>query len=221
MSDKNELVQEVAQMRRNYKTIPLSKKDILSNPFNQFHKWFDETIESQAIYEPNAMALTTVSESGQPSTRVVLLKKFDENGFVFYTNYESRKGKEIQKNSKVSLLFYWGELARQVRIEGNAVVISETSSTEYFQSRPKGSQIGAWVSPQSKVVPSRQPLELKQEELEKEFADKDILPRPEHWGGYIVQPHTFEFWQGRSNRLHDRFRYQQVRNNWVIDRLAP
>jgi len=208
---------DLASLRLNYLLNELVEENVLKNPFKQFEKWFNEALEAQ-ILEPNAMHLATVS-NGKPHGRIVLLKGFDENGFVFYTNYESNKGKEIGETPFASLTFFWGGMERQVRIEGNIVKTSAQESDEYFQSRPHGSQIGAWVSHQSSIV-TRQELEQKQQELEALYANKTI-PRPAYWGGYRVIPERIEFWQGRPSRLHDRILFTKVENDWKIDRLSP
>ena len=208
---------DLASLRLNYLLNELVEENVLKNPFKQFEKWFNEALEAQ-ILEPNAMHLATVS-NGKPHGRIVLLKGFDENGFVFYTNYESNKGKEIGETPFASLTFFWGGMERQVRIEGNIVKTSAQESDEYFQSRPHGSQVGAWVSHQSSIV-TRQELEQKQQELEALYANKTI-PRPAYWGGYRVIPKRIEFWQGRPSRLHDRILFTKVENDWKIDRLSP
>ena len=208
---------DLASLRLNYLLNELVEENVLKNPFKQFEKWFNEALEAQ-ILEPNAMHLATVS-NGKPHGRIVLLKGFDENGFVFYTNYESNKGKEIGETPFASLTFFWGGMERQVRIEGNIVKTSAQESDEYFQSRPHGSQVGAWVSHQSSIV-TRQELEQKQQELEALYANKTI-PRPAYWGGYRIIPERIEFWQGRPSRLHDRILFTKVENDWKIDRLSP
>lgn len=211
---------DLRAMREEFTTSDLSKKDLSSDPFSQFEKWFAQ-VQNGGISMPNAMSLATVSADGQPSIRTVLLKYFDQEGFVFFTNYESRKAQEIDQNPKVALLFFWKELERQIKITGTVDKISTTESVKYFFSRPKGSQIGAWVSNQSSVITSRQLLMSKFEELKRKFQDKQV-PLPSFWGGYRVIPEEFEFWQGRVNRLHDRFLYSKSTNNhWIINRLAP
>lgn len=208
----------VASLRQNYTRNELIEENVLKNPFSQFDKWFKEAIDAE-ILEPNAMCVSTVS-NGKPSSRIVLLKGFDENGFVFFTNYQSHKGIEIEQNKAVAINFFWAELERQVRIEGEIEKVSEAESVEYFHSRPVGSQIGAWVSEQSKVIPNRQVLEEKQVELENKFKDS-IIPKPPHWGGYRVKPNSIEFWQGRPSRLHDRLLFTKVGDDWKIERLSP
>lgn len=211
---------DIENLRNEYSAERLNVKDVDPNPFRQFKHWFEEAVNAR-VPEPNAMTLATVSAEGQPSARIVLLKGFDEQGFVFYTNYLSRKGEEMAANPRVALAFLWLELQRQVRIEGLAEKVDPEESTRYFQSRPKGSQIGAWASPQSRVIVNREEMEKRVEELEKEFQQTSELPRPEHWGGYLVRPAMIEFWQGRTSRLHDRIRYRRSQDQWIIERLAP
>ena len=207
--------------RKIYAKKSLLEEDLNKNPVHQFQQWFYDAKNDDAIEEANAMTVTSVDKEGFPKTRVVLLKYYDEHGFVFYTNYESEKGKALSANPKTCLNFFWPSLERQVIIKGSAVRLSEERSDEYFISRPKGSQIGAMVSPQSQVISGREVLEDRLTELEKEYANKPI-ERPKHWGGFIVKPQSIEFWQGRPNRLHDRFLYSSVnQNEWKIDRLAP
>lgn len=207
-------------MREEFVNAGISRKDLDKDPFSQFEKWFRQAEES-GLAMPNALSLSTVSASGQPSIRTVLLKYFDREGFIFYTNYTSRKAQEIGQNPKVALLFPWLDLERQVVITGRAEKVNTAQSAKYFMSRPKGSQIGAWVSNQSSVITSRQMLLTKFEELMHKFRDGDI-GLPSFWGGYRVRPDHFEFWQGRRNRLHDRFRYlPDPSGGWKIDRLAP
>jgi len=212
--------QELQNLRQDYSAASLSETTININPIKQFDTWFNEAIEAK-LPEPNAMTLATATHDGRPSARVVLLKGFDVNGFVFYTNYLSRKGKEITKNPLGAINFFWGELERQVRIEGTIEKLSKEESEKYFHSRPKLSKFGAVVSPQSQEIPNREILESKMTQLETEYADKDI-PKPSFWGGYILKPRMIEFWQGRSNRLHDRILYKKIDNkNWKKVRLAP
>ena len=207
-------------LRKDYRAEKLSETDVKKNPIEQFDHWFDEALKS-GIYEPNAMTLATASSDGKPSARIVLLKGFNQDGFVFYTNYLSRKGKELAKNPVVALVFFWPELERQVRIEGTIEKVSKETSEKYFQSRPKESQIGALASPQSQVIEDRSLLEKNWQALEKKYADQEI-PKPSFWGGYLVKPQVIEFWQGRSSRLHDRIVYRKAdKNNWKIVRLAP
>jgi pyridoxamine-phosphate oxidase len=212
--------QEIQNLRQDYTAATLSENDTKANPINQFEQWFNEALAAK-LHEPNAMTLATASPSGKPSARIVLLKGFNQSGFIFYTNYLSRKGKEITKNPQGAITFYWGELERQVRIEGTIEKLSKEESEKYFHSRPKGSQIGAVVSPQSQEIDSRDGLEKKWSELETEYADKEV-PKPSFWGGYILNPQLIEFWQGRSSRLHDRILFKKVdKKNWKKVRLAP
>ena len=198
----------------------LNRADLDTDPYRQFERWFDQAIKS-GMPEPNAMSLATVSASGQPSLRTVLLKVYDERGFVFFTNYSSRKAQEIKTNRKVALLFLWAPLGRQVKITGTAAKISPLESMKYFATRPRGSQLGAWASPQSQIITSRSLLEAKFAEISRKFADGHI-PLPAFWGGYRVVPDTIEFWQAGENRLHDRFLYTLDQDAvWHIKRLAP
>ena len=209
----------LADLRKEYTQAALSEESVDINPFVQFDRWFQEALNSE-INEPNAMVLSTVNTSLQTSQRTVLLKAFDETGFVFYTNYESRKAQEISQTPKVSILFPWYELERQVIIQGTAEKVTKTESLAYFLSRPAGSQLGAWVSHQSKVISSRSILEMKLQEMKNKFKDGKI-PLPDFWGGFRIIPHSIEFWQGRSSRLHDRIRYDLETDKWNIRRLAP
>lgn len=210
----------IADIRRDYSLKTLSETEVAENPFLQFADWWQQAIESE-IDEVNAMTLATASLEGVPSARIVLLKGYDEKGFVFYTNYESAKGQELAENPRASLLFFWKELERQVRITGLVEKVSATESDEYFLSRPTGSQIGAWASPQSHVIENRSWLENRVKELETKFSTEQ-LTRPAHWGGYRIKPVIIEFWQGRKSRLHDRIQYTlQENNSWKIERLAP
>jgi len=206
-------------LRRNYKYKSLDQKDVELNPFGQFSIWFEEAINSQ-LYEPNAMILATASKEGKPSVRALLLKGFDENGFVFYTNYEGRKGKELAENNDASILFYWAELERQVRLEGKVEKISKEESEKYFKTRPFKSRVGAWASAQSTVIESRFVIVKKFLKYLFKFHSNNV-PLPPYWGGYILKPDVFEFWQGRANRLHDRVRYRKGDPEWIIERLSP
>lgn len=207
-----------AAMRVHYDLATLDEESAGADPIALFRRWFKEASDA-GLLEPNAMALATVDAQGRPSLRTVLLKDYDDRGFTFYTNYESHKARDIAANPLVSLLFWWDRLHRQVRIEGPAAKVSAEESDAYFATRPLGSRIGAWVSPQSRVIASRAPLESRERELAQRFGD--TVPRPPHWGGYRVRPETLEFWQGRPNRLHDRLRYRAVDAGWIIERLAP
>lgn len=209
----------IAALRKEYLLKEFDEGHLLADPYTQFRLWFKEAIESE-VNEPNAMMLATASPNGQPHARIVLLKGFDHEGLVFFTNYQSDKGEQIKENNQVALTFFWPELERQVRIEGTAKQIHPEKSDEYFYSRPIGSQIGAHVSPQSKVIVNRKFLEDRVREFEKLFSEQPLL-RPEHWGGYVVNPHLFEFWQGRSSRLHDRFLFTCKGSIWQIERIAP
>jgi pyridoxamine 5'-phosphate oxidase len=217
MSDKINL----ADIRKDYTLKDLSIEQTAAEPFAQFRLWLSEALSAQ-VPEPNAMHLSTVSATGRPSGRIVLLKGLDERGFVFFTNYQSRKGQELAHNQWASLTFFWPELERQVRIEGGTELVSARTSDEYFQSRPRGSQIGAWASPQSQQIPSREILEHNIIRLQQQFGHEAPIPRPSHWGGYCVVPELIEFWQGRASRLHDRIIYVKEENkNWHKSRLAP
>lgn len=209
----------IADIRKDYQLKSLTEAEVAKDPFAQFSVWWDEAVAS-AIDEVNAMALSTVSSAGKPSSRIVLLKGFNEQGFVFFTNYKSEKGRQIEQQQFVSLLFFWKELERQVRIEGVATKVTPEESDTYFHSRPVGSRLGAWASPQSQKITDRSVLEQALEKVTAEYAEIAI-PRPAHWGGYRVIPSSIEFWQGRSSRLHDRILYEQVDGVWQISRLAP
>lgn len=215
------MLPKIEDLRQDYRLASLDVSEVERDPFLQFKKWFQEALDAQ-LPEPNAMTLATATPDGKPTLRVVLLKGFDENGFVFYTNYNSRKGQELAVNPYAAVNFLWLELERQIRIEGFVSKVSEAESTAYFQSRPKGSRIGAWASPQSTVVANRQVLERQMQALLDTYKYTDEIPRPEYWGGYLVQPTLIEFWQGRSNRLHDRVCFTlQANGSWKIERLAP
>jgi len=210
----------IAEIRKEYILRSLSEKDVTSDPFQQFEKWWKEAMDSN-IEEANAMTLATASNDGIPSARIVLLKGLDKKGFIFFTNYDSFKGQQLLENPRACLVFFWKELERQVRITGLVTKVSDKESDEYFNSRPKGSRIAAWASPQSQVIANRNWLEENEKKLQKQF-ENTAIERPPHWGGYCVIPINIEFWQGRQNRLHDRINYSLEENgDWLIERLAP
>ena len=210
---------KIAAMRQDYKVGELLESSVPPEPWELFSSWF-EIARKAKILEPNAMILSTVTEDGQPTSRVVLLKDFNHRGLVFFTNYLSQKGKHLTNNPRASILFWWEPLQRQIRIEGEVVKIDVEESDTYFQSRPHGSCLGAWVSKQSQTIADRTVLEKRQIEFEKKFADGNVT-RPDYWGGYRLIPRKFEFWQGRSNRLHDRLLYSMKQDTWTLVRLAP
>ncbi|MGA8598617.1 MAG: pyridoxamine 5'-phosphate oxidase [Bryobacteraceae bacterium] len=211
----------LANLRENYTRAELVESSVAPNPIAQFETWFSDACNSQ-LKEPNAMTLATASQNGQPSARIVLLKEFGDDGFVFFTSYESRKAQELDRNPLAALVFYWAELERQVRVEGTVHRTSRDQTERYFRTRPKGSRLGALASHQSAVVPSRNILENRLQELEARYYATDDVPVPELWGGYCLPPHTIEFWQGRPNRLHDRLRYTRTPgHSWHLDRLSP
>ena len=210
----------ISELRRSIVDKSMDRQDLHDDPIVQFERWFGDACDVVAL-EPNGAALSTVGADLRPSSRTVLLKYFDRSGFVFFTNYKSKKAREIDENSHVSLLFFWRELGRQISIDGRAEKIPKRETLKYFTTRPRGSQIGAWVSEQSNIVSSRALLESKFEEMKRKFANREV-PLPSFWGGYRVVPDRYEFWQGRQNRLHDRFEYRQVTGGaWQIERLAP
>jgi pyridoxamine 5'-phosphate oxidase len=210
----------LAELRKNYSLGSLDVADVDRNPFRQFDAWFAQAVDAK-LPEPNTMTLATVDSRGRPSARIVLVKGVDERGFVFFTNYESRKGRELADNPHASLLFYWIELERQVRIEGTVVKASAAESDQYYESRPLGSRIGAWASEQSQVIESRAVLEAREKEISAKYGEHP--PRPPHWGGYRLIPEAIEFWQGRPSRLHDRLLYTRAveGGDWQIARLSP
>lgn len=209
----------IAGLRNEYAKSALNKKETSPDPITQFRNWFEEAIKAK-VMEPNAMTLSTATADGRPSARIVLVKDITEKGFVFYTNYESRKGKEIAQNPQAALTFFWPELERQVRIEGTLEKVPGQTSDAYFSSRPRASQLGAWSSPQSQEIPNREILEAREKDYEEKFRDQEI-PRPPHWGGYELVPDQLEFWQGRQSRLHDRILYIKEANDWVRKRISP
>ncbi|MDR1708016.1 pyridoxamine 5'-phosphate oxidase [Dysgonomonas sp.] len=206
-------------LRRDFTLKVLDESDLLPDPMELFRRWLDEAISVKTM-EPNAMNLATADKDGRPSSRIVLLKQIRPEGFVFFTNYESKKAKQISENKYCALNFVWHELERQVRVEGIVEKVPETESDLYFEMRPAKSKLGAWASPQSKVIPSRSYLEQLMVDFTSKFSGVEI-PRPQNWGGYILKPHLIEFWQGRSNRLHDRIQYLLTEKGWHIERLAP
>ena len=207
-------------LRTEYRKSTLDSQSVDRDPIAQFDRWFTEAVKA-TVPEPNAMNLATISEDGRPSSRIVLLKGIAGGKFMFYTNYQSQKGKELEKNPTCALNFFWPDLERQIRIEGVAQRLDATTSENYFQSRPRASQVSAWASPQSSLIRDRSILEERVKEIEKRFEGKDVLPKPHQWGGYGVEPFEIEFWQGRLNRLHDRIVYTRIEGEWRINRLAP
>lgn len=212
--------QALANIRKDYRMASLEEKDAGPDPFLLFEKWFDAALRGE-VEEPNAMTLATCGSNGRPSARIVLLKGFDRDGFYFYTNYESKKGKQLAENPYAALVFFWKELERQVRVEGTISKTTPAQSDEYFNIRPEGSRIGAWASPQSRVISGRETLDQNVKNI-KQLSGENGLLRPPFWGGYLLRPALIEFWQGRSNRLHDRLQYTLLEEGgWKIERLAP
>ncbi len=213
-------MQPIADIRKDYTKASLDVSNVSEDPIAQFQKWFKEALAAE-VPEPNAMNLATVNRDGRPSSRIMLLKGVEQNKFVFFTNYQSDKGQALEQNPACALTFFWPELERQVRVEGIASRIDEQRSVEYFQSRPRASQVGAWASPQSTLLNSREILEERVKQMEERFKDHTLLPKPKQWGGFEVDPVSIEFWQGRPSRLHDRIRYIRTDNAWKIYRLSP
>ena len=213
-------MQKLEALRKEYSKADLDVKDVLKDPVEQFELWFLEAVETE-VPEANAMNLSTVNAEGKPTSRIVLLKGIEEGKFVFYSNYQSRKGRELEENPACALTFFWPELERQIRIEGNASRMDEKKSSEYFQSRPRSSQVGAWTSPQSTIIESRIILENRMKDIEQKFDGLAVLPKPHQWGGYQIDPAMIEFWQGRPSRLHDRIQFIKDGQVWKIQRLAP
>ena len=210
---------DLKELKKQYSDTGIDQNSVDSDPFKQFRIWFDQAIDS-GIAEPNGFSLCTVSKDSTPSQRTVLMKSYDKDGFIFYTNHNSRKGQQLKERNTASMLFPWYELHRQINIEGKVERIDDRQSFDYFNSRPRGSQIGAWASRQSAVLANRQELMQQQQEMEDRFSDQEI-PLPEFWGGYQIKPTRFEFWQGRTHRLHDRIVYTSVDGHWQIQRLSP
>jgi pyridoxamine 5'-phosphate oxidase len=212
--------ERIVHARISYERGALEESSLAPSPHEQFARWFEEALESGSIAEPNAMVLSTVNADARPSARIVLLRGYDERGFVFFTNYESEKGRDLAENPHCALLLYWGPLERQIRIEGTAFKLDPEESDVYFARRPRGHRLGAWASPQSRVIPSRAYLDDRMAAEERRFADREV-DRPPFWGGYRVVPVRFEFWQGRPNRVHDRIVYRREAGPWRTERLAP
>ncbi|MGI8889995.1 MAG: pyridoxamine 5'-phosphate oxidase [Chthoniobacterales bacterium] len=212
---------DLAGLRREYETRGLRRAEMHHDPFEQFATWFSTAVNS-ALPDANAISLATATSDGRPSVRVVLLKGFDERGFVFFTNYDSEKGRDLAANPQAAFVVYWVQLERQIRVTGRVEKTSRKESREYFQSRPRGSQLGAWVSRQSEVIEARRILDARLAEMTERFEEREEIELPPHWGGYRIVPEAIEFWQGRTNRLHDRFRYMRAQDrSWTLERLAP
>lgn len=210
---------ELSHLRVDYTSGTLTESDMDSDPFLQFTQWLQAAIAA-GMHEPNAMAVGTVSPDGSPSVRILLLREVDGRGFVFYTNFESRKGFDLKQRPRAAATFWWGPMHRQVRVEGTVEVVESETADAYFATRPRGSQLGAWASPQSRVIGSRSVLDERLQDATDRFADSSV-PRPPFWGGYRIVPHSIEFWQGRTSRLHDRLRYRLVDGGWILERMAP
>lgn len=211
---------KIISLRKEYSSAFLNENDVDKDPVKQFDQWMQQAIAAE-VAEPNAMTLSTVAADGKPSSRIVLLRGFDNNGFVFYSNYNSTKGKAMQENNFACLNFFWPDLERQVRIEGSITKLDEAASTAYFQSRPRESQIGAWASEQSAIIENRKVVEDAFLHYTEKFKGLELIPKPAHWGGYTLKPASIEFWQGRPSRLHDRLRYTVVNDGWNMERLSP
>lgn len=219
MSSTEHSYTSIADLRCDYRLKALLETEVDTNPILQFQSWFEQTLEAE-LPEPNAMTLATINGEGKPAARMVLLKGVDQEGFAFYTNYLSRKGQDLAQTPWAALVFWWAELERQVRIEGQVTKVSDQETDSYFYSRPRGSQLGAWASEQSQVIGERTILEQRLQTLEQQYQDQPI-PRPPHWGGYRLKPDLIEFWQGRPNRLHDRLCYRRYDHQWTLERLSP
>lgn len=219
MSENNQSNKNIAELRREYSRQVLAESEVADNPIDQFTQWFQQALSAELL-DANAMTLATADEDGSPSARIVLLKGVEKAGFKFYTNYGSRKGRELTENPRAALCFFWPQLERQVRIEGDVEKLSRSESEAYFRQRPRESQLGAWASKQSSKVASREVLEKQFEEMEKKFAGEEI-PLPDFWGGFVLQPKRVEFWQGRKGRMHDRICYKKDSDGWDIFRLSP
>jgi pyridoxamine 5'-phosphate oxidase len=215
----SEVSRTIAHLRLPHADIGLEASDLDPDPMSQFGAWLHQALDAGLVL-PNTMTLATATTEARPSARMVLLKSFDERGFTFYTNYESRKGRELAANPSAALVFYWAEFERQVRVAGDVTPVPRTESEEYFRTRPMGSRLGAWASRQSEVITSREAIEERVRALSIEYRDENV-PLPPFWGGYRLSPDEIEFWQGRANRLHDRFRYRRCDERWVVERLSP